>query len=430
MIKYFKFHDQLFSLGDIHVSDFVSDNDLATGNISDKSPLTLVMDGGIEAPRLTDVPDAHKMYGKYWYRSGINATMTHELKNIAEDCIASIPTKPGDIFMDIACNDGTMFKFIPNTFKKVGVDPCDDSYYKESSQLADLVIQDFFSAAAYKNSKFGHKKAKIISIIAMFYDLADPLTFLKEIDEVLDDEGLLVIQMSYTPLMLRQLAFDNICHEHVYYHTLNSMKKLLSQVGMDVVDCKLNDINGGSFRLYIRKDKADHTKFRTSPYRDVAKYRVESIEALEEKERITDPETYKIFFEKITELKNKTVKFIREEKSKGKTIWGYGASTKGNTLLQWFGLDSSDIDGIAERSPYKYGLKTVGTNISIYSEDKMREVQPDYLLVLPWHFINEFKIRESEYLNKGGKFIVPCPSFEIIEGDSPYPCVGEGVEPV
>tara|TARA_R110001599_G_scaffold143729_1_gene324852 strand:- start:1609 stop:2877 length:1269 start_codon:yes stop_codon:yes gene_type:complete len=417
--------NELFSLGDVYVSDFVSDKDLDTGNISEKSPLTLIMDTELGAPRLIDVPDADKMYGKYWYRSGINATMTNELKNIAEECIKSIPTKPGDIFMDIACNDGTMFKFIPDTFTTVGVDPCDDSYYKESSQLADLIIQDYFSAEAYKKSKYGKEKAKIISIIAMFYDLDDPLTFLKDIDEVLDDEGLLLIQMSYTPLMLRQLAFDNICHEHVYYHTLNSMKTLLSKVGMSVVDCQLNDINGGSFRLYIRKDKANPTNFRTSPYRDVAKYRVESVEALEEKEKSKDPETYKKFFKEITELKEKTVKFIREEKSKGKTIWGYGASTKGNTLLQWFGLDASDIDGIAERSPYKYGLKTVGTGIPIYSEDKMREVQPDYLLVLPWHFIHEFKKREDTYLRQGGKFIVPCPSFEII-GHDDYPFIGQG----
>lgn len=409
---------ELFSLGDLYVSDFVSDDDIKNNNLPDKEPLTLVMDPELETPRLTSVPDADKMYGKYWYRSGINATMTNELREIAEDCVKSIPTKKGDVFMDIACNDGTMFKFIPETFTKVGVDPCDDSYYKESSQLADLVIQDYFTADSYKKSKFGNQKAKIITTIAMFYDLDDPLSFLQDIDSVMDDEGLFVIQMSYTPLMLRQLAFDNICHEHVYYHTLKSMKKVLAKVGMTVVDCQLNDINGGSFRLYIRKNIADPTNFRTSPYRDVARYRIESVEALEEKEKVSDHETYTDFYNRILSLKNETVKFIREEKLKGKTIWGYGASTKGNTLLQWFGLDSSDIDGIAERSPYKYGLKTVGTNIPIYSEDAMREAQPDYLLVLPWHFINEFKRRESAYLRKGGKFIVPCPSFEIIEHGS------------
>ena len=410
--------NKLFSLGDIHVSDFVSDEDIKNNNLSDKEPLTLVMDPELETPRLTSVPDADKMYGKYWYRSGINATMTNELREIAEDCVNAIPTKEGDVFMDIACNDGTMFKFIPNTFTKVGVDPCDDSYYKESSQLADLVIQDYFTAESYKKSKFGNRKAKIITTIAMFYDLDDPLSFLQDIDSVMDDEGLFVIQMSYTPLMLRQLAFDNICHEHVYYHTLKSMKKVLAQAGMTVVDCQLNDINGGSFRLYIRKNIADPTNFRTSPARDVARYRVESIEALEEKEKVSDPETYTAFYNRILSLKNETVNFIRLEKAKGKTIWGYGASTKGNTLLQWFGLDSRDIDGIAERSPYKYGLKTVGTNIPIYSEDAMREAQPDYLLILPWHFIHEFKRRESAYLRKGGKFIVPCPSFEIIEHGS------------
>jgi hypothetical protein len=222
--------------------------------------------------------------------------------------------------------------------------------------------------------------------------------------------------MSYTPLMITQLAFDNICHEHVYYYNLTSIINLLDKVDMSVVDCKLNDINGGSFRIYIRKNKATESNFKTAPYRDVARYRIESILAKESELKITTPEPYLEFYDKICELRDQTVEFIKKAKSEGKVIWGYGASTKGNTLLQWCGLDNTLIDGIAERSPYKFGLKTVGTNIPIYSEEEMRKVNPDYMLVLPWHFINEFVKRESEYLNAGGKFIVPCPKFEVIGG--------------
>ena len=186
---------------------------------------------------------------------------------------------------------------------------------------------------------------------------------------------------------------------------------------MSVVDCTLNDINGGSFRVYIRKNIADDTMFRTAPFRDVAQYRVDSILAMEANEKITSLDPYLEFYDKICKLRDETVAFIKQVKSEGKTVWGYGASTKGNTLLQWYGLDNSLIDGIAERSPYKFGLKTVGTNIPIYSEEYMRKQNPDYMLVLPWHFINEFRKREKDYLNNGGKFIVPCPSFEIIEGE-------------
>jgi hypothetical protein len=297
---------------------------------------------------------------------------------------------------------------------KIGVDPADNSYTVESMQIADLIIQDYFTIESYKKSKFGDQKAKIITAIAMFYDLDEPVKFLKSIYEILDDEGLFVLQMSYTPLMLKQLAFDNICHEHVYYYSLTSIINLLNKVDMHVVDCQLNEVNGGSFRVYIRKNKAKIENFKTSPYRDVANYRIESLLTHEDKEKITTELPYLEFYEKIKKLKKQTVDFIKQEKSKGKKIWAYGASTKGNTLLQWFGLDNTLIDGIAERSPYKFGLKTAGTNIPIYPEDVLRKEQPDYVLVLPWHFINDFREREKNYLKKGGKFIVPCPRFEIL----------------
>jgi hypothetical protein len=180
------------------------------------------------------------------------------------------------------------------------------------------------------------------------------------------------------------------------------------------VDCQLNDVNGGSFRLYIKK-KGQEDNFYTQPYRDVANFRIQSLLEYEKFLEIDSVDTWQNFYRDLEDLKKVTVDFIKTAKAQGKTIWGYGASTKGNTTLQYFGLDHTLIDGIAERSPYKWGLKTVGTNIPIYSEEEMRKAHPDYLLILPWHFINEFKDREQEYLIKGGKFIVPCPKFEIIE---------------
>tara|TARA_R110002020_G_scaffold180481_1_gene374918 strand:- start:292 stop:1509 length:1218 start_codon:yes stop_codon:yes gene_type:complete len=402
---------ELFSLGDLYVSDFAK---VGEASLATKEPLTLMLEESTGAVRLSSVTDPDKMYRKYWYRSGVTSTMTQELKSIAEELPDLIPVENGDVFLDIACNDGTLLKFAPKSMTKVGVDPVDDSYYKESTQRADLIIQDYFSAEAYKTSKFGHKKAKIISIIAMFYDIDDPVSCLNDISEIMDDEGLLVLQMSYTPLMLKQLAFDNICHEHIYYYTLTSIKKILESVGFTIVDCILNDINGGSFRVYIRKNSADKTNFRSAPYRDVADFRTEALLQYEDKMGAACAETYHDFYKRICVLKDETVAFIKKIKSEGKTVWAYGASTKGNTLLQWYGLDNSHIDGIAERTPYKFGLSTVGTNIPIYSEDEMRKIHPDYLLILPWHFINEFTKREKEYLGKGGKFIVPCPKLQII----------------
>lgn len=248
----------------------------------------------------------------------------------------------------------------------------------------------------------------------MFYDLEEPHKFVSDIDAVLDEEGLWIVQMSYMPLMLQQMAFDNICHEHLEYYSLSSFEYLMNQHDFKVVDVELNDINGGSFRIYMRKKSAQTQLFATAPYRDVCDFRIQSLLEYERKLNLNKPATYTDWFKKIEALKQQTVDFIKTERAKGKTIWGYGASTKGNTLLQWYGLDNRMIDAIAERNPDKYGKKTVGTNITIKSEDEMRRAKPDYLLVLPWHFISEFKNREQVYLETGGKFIVPCPKFEVI----------------
>jgi hypothetical protein len=216
--------------------------------------------------------------------------------------------------------------------------------------------------------------------------------------------------------MLQQLAFDNICHEHNYYHSLSSLKKLFEKHELKIVDASLNDTNGGSVRIYIQKNNATPESFANGPLRDVCNFRVQSLLSYEKnKFDISDPKVWEEFFIKIKNLKQQTVDFITTEKSKGKKICGYGASTKGNTLLQWFGLDNTLIDAIAEKSPYKFGLKTIGTNIPILSEQEVRDLKPDYMLILPWHFIKEFIEREQKYLDSGGKFIVPCPEFKIYE---------------
>jgi SAM-dependent methyltransferase len=406
-----KFTKKLFSLGELYVSDFINkDEDARAG----KHDMTLVIDERYGAARLEKCTPIHSMFGKYWYRSGINQTMKTELKGIVDSVTSVQKLNEGDLWLDIACNDGTLLSFVPDGIKKLGIDPAEDSFKNESSKIADEVIQDFFTLENFKKSKFKKKKAKVVTCIAMFYDLDEPVEFLKDVTKVLDDDGLFVLQMSYTPLMIKQLAFDNICHEHVYYWGLASIEKLLKKAGLKIVDCQLNDVNGGSFRIYIKKKKSNVTTFATAPYRDVCNVRVESLIKWEKGLKLDKEEIWLDFYNRIEALKKETVDFIKAEKAKGKVICGYGASTKGNTLLQYFGLDNTLIDAIAERSHYKFGLKTIGTNIPILSEEDVRAMNPDYMLVLPWHFIAEFVKREDEFLSKGGKFIVPCPNFQII----------------
>ena len=405
----------VLAMGDHCVSDFIKNDSEGLGR--KKYSLDLYQDDQYGAVRLHGVAPADTMWGQYWYRSGINASMTKELQGIVAEVTSRVNTKSGDIWLDIACNDGTLLKSVPDNMIKLGIDPADDSFRNESTRVAHEVVQDYFSLDAWQKTGYGHAKAKVITCIAMFYDLDDPVPFIQDLYRVLDDNGTLVLQMSYTPLMVKQLAFDNICHEHVYYYDLKSITRLFAENGFVVVDCGLNDTNGGSFRVYLQKDVAEVSSFATAPLRDVCNFRVNSILAYERVENdITDPETWKLFGDRLAVLKEQVVSFVHQAVKQGKTVYGYGASTKGNTLLQYFGLDHNYITAIAERSPYKFGMKTIGTNIPIISEEEMRVAKPDYMLVLPWHFINEFERREQDYLKSGGTFIVPCPAFRLVTG--------------
>lgn len=406
----------LFSLGLIHISDFLKPEEDPK---ADPCELALAFDEESKLVQLTCQPDKMNMWGSmYWYRSGTNQFMKNALKDVVEktmDCIPDLEEKP--IFLDIASNDGTLLSFVGDTAYKIGVD-C--SNYPESSAHANLIIQDYFSAKTYKEHVSNliptskDQSPYYVTCCAMFYDLDDPIGFLKDVYEVMHDEGIFVLQLSYTPLMLIQTELGNICHEHLCYYNLTSLKYVLDKSGFVARDVELNNTNGGSIRIYCQKDISNEKRFKTPADLEIAKVRVESILRWEECEGYNSPEKYLDFFKKIQSLKEKVTHFIRSERAEGKKVWGYGASTKGNTMLQYFGLKNDDIEYIAERQELKHGLRTIGTNIPICSEASMREEKPDYLLVLPWHFISEFKEREREYLASGGKFIVPCPKFEIV----------------
>jgi NDP-4-keto-2,6-dideoxyhexose 3-C-methyltransferase len=249
-----------------------------------------------------------------------------------------------------------------------------------------------------------------VTCVAMFYDLMDPTEFLADVAKLLAPDGLFVLQMSYTPLMLEQLAFDNICHEHARYYDMATLWRVLQRSGFRVIDATLNDVNGGSFRVFAVRDDADEAVFGSAPMRDVGRYRFAALLDTE----IARGNQWPQFINRLGDLRHDVTLFVLQAKAAGKTVWGYGASTKGNTLLQYFGLDHTLIDAITDAQPSKWGRRTVGTNIPIVSDEDMRKARPDYLLVLPWHFIDGFRRREADYLAGGGKFIVPCPRFEII----------------
>jgi hypothetical protein len=367
-------------------------------------------------PTLTEQPSGEEMWGKYWYKSGTNMSMKIALLDVVESVLAHKNMKhylldEKKVWLDIACNDGTLLSYVDSeAFFRVGIDPIEDKYINEAKKYSDSIVQDYFTYDAWERAK-APKKADVVTSIAMFYDLQDPFTFAQDVEKVLDDDGIWILQLSYTPLMMNQLAFDNICHEHWAYHNLSSVQRILATANMKVLNAELNDVNGGSIRIYAVKNKANMNLFGSAPKRDVWAMNVQAI--FNNEHHYDNLPVWNDFANNVAMLRMKTTDFIDKANREGKSVWGYGASTKGNTLLQHFDLDNTKIEAIAERNSNKWGLYTIGSNIVIKSEQEMRDAQPDYVLVLPWHFISEFLTREREYLEKGGAFIVPCPQFRI-----------------
>jgi NDP-4-keto-2,6-dideoxyhexose 3-C-methyltransferase len=416
---------ELLDLGALYVSDFLAADEEPR---ADPAGLRLVMDDATGVVHLAEQPPAELMWGRYWYRSGTNATMRAELFDIVQQ-VRELVHLDGDAWVDIASNDGTLLSHVKDAFpfvQRIGVDPVAGEIHDEAVKHGTIEQAPFTEEVAAAINFFLTRKAKVVTCIAMFYDLLDPTDFLAGVHRLLDRDGVFVLQMSYTPLMLEQLAFDNICHEHARYYTLTTLKATLERAGFRVVDCELNDTNGGSFR--VAAQHAHAAPLRTQPWRDVADMRVASLLAYEATCGYNTPYAWRVFADRLEALRREVCSFIDGVRSAGARVWAYGASTKGNTLLQYFGLNHTMIDGIAERQESKWGLRTVGTNIPIVSEAEWREAAPEYTLMLPWHFQAEFCEREADYLDNGGRFIVPCPRFEII-GDGPAMQFGDGRKP-
>ncbi len=401
----------ILSLGDLYISDFLEESEMGE---AEKAPLDLVLcnenDGGCGLLQLKHTVSNEVMYRRYWYFSGTNKTMTDELVDIAQKVESLVNLKDEDYVIDIGVNDGTLLRgYKAQGINRTGFEPA-KNLEKYNSVGTTKIINDFFGYEEWQK-EFGNIKAKAITAIAMFYDLDDPNKFVGDVVKCLDKDGVFIIQMAYLPSMLFKNMFDNICHEHLEYYSLLSLENLLKRHNLEVFDVELNDINGGSFRTYIKhKDGGQSIKISEG-----AQQRINNLKENEEKLELNDKKTYEDFASRVEKIKKEVFNFIKDEVEKGKKVYVYGASTKGNTLLQYFNLDSSLIGAAAERNSTKWGRKTVGTNIPIISEEQARAEKPDYFLILPWHFLKEFKEREVEYLKNGGKFIVPLPEFEIID---------------
>lgn len=345
-----------------------------------------------------------EMYGdNYGYRSGLNSSMVKHLQQKVRTLELLAKPSDKDLVIDIGSNDATSLKAYSGNFQKIGIDPTGKKFIEFYNNEISL-IPDFFSAKVF-NEKFPNKKAKIITSIAMFYDLENPNEFVKDIASVLAEDGIWHFEQSYMPSMLRTNSYDTICHEHLEFYSFKVVKNLLELEGLRIIDVQMNAINGGSFAITACKNLAKYKS--NSP---VIKWMLKQEEDL----GLDTPKPYRDFEERVYKHKNNLVDLINALVNDGKKVIGYGASTKGNVLIQFCNFNTKQIPFIAEVNPDKFGSFTPGTNIPIISEKEAREMNPDYFIVFPWHFKEGILEREKDFRAKGGKFIFPLPEIEIV----------------
>lgn len=343
------------------------------------------------------------LYANYWYRSGTNETMRRHLAEIASSTLSIVAPNQKRV-LDIGCNDGTLLRCFPGDFERWGIDPSDIAGAVEPPiRVISTVFPSEESTHRLRDLRFD-----VVTSVAMFYDLEDPVAFARSVHDLLDEDGIWVLEMSYMPLMLAMNSFDTICHEHLEYYSLSVLNTIMARAGLRIFRVSLNWINGGSIRCYACK--ADCFRYDTSEARD----QIRHLQVKEFEMELDTSVPYQAFQLRIEALRTEMNSLLERIHAAGEKVHVYGASTKGNVLLQWYGIDSYKIPYAADRNPDKVGALTLGTGIRIISEEESRQMRPDHYLVLPWHFKKEFLARERQTILTGTSMIFPLPEIKVI----------------
>ena len=345
--------------------------------------------------------DLSEMYGhNYGYRSGLNPSMVAHLRSHVERISRFVQLKAGDLVLDIGSNDSTTLQqYVTPGLELIGIDPTGVKFHGFYPAHIKLV-SDFFSAALFRRY-FPKRKARVITSFSMLYDLEQPLRFMQDIYDVLDEDGVWMFEQSYLPTMLRMNSYDTVCHEHLEYYALRQIKWMTDRVGFTISDVQFNDVNGGSFCVTVMKKSSARQQAEA----------VEMVLAQEEAEGIDGLEVYKRFADRVRDSKEQLLEFIAKAKADKKKVVALGASTKGNVILQYCGLRDSDIQAVGEVNAEKYGCYTPGTWIPIVPEEEVLRLRPDYLIVLPWHF-KRFFLENDKFA--GHALVFPLPQLEVV----------------
>ena len=370
-----------------------------------KVPLSLVLCRSCGMLQLKETVDRTTLVHEYFYRSATNPMMRSALKDVRNDVTSRVDLKRNDVVLDIGANDGTLLSLYPDTYRRIGVEPAENISWNHLNRSI-AIINGFFTEDNLR-PVVRDNKCKIITSIAMMDIVPDLNAFTKDVKSLLADDGVWCIQLNYLPSLLETMSFYDVCHEHLYYFSLATLNNLLLRNGLSIFDVSTNDVNGGSLRVF-----ATHSEYP----REITTAFHEQMRT-EESLGLLSIKTYKDFYKRILKLKKTTNAFIQAENSNGNMVIGLGASTKGNVLLQFFGIDSRTLPYISERDPEKVTLRTLGTDIELVSETQARKMKPSAMLVLMWFFKEELIKRERRYLAGGGKLLFPMPYCHVVTKD-------------
>ena len=377
-------------------------------------PLSLVKcDGGDDVCGLLQLEhtfDHAEMYGdNYGYRSGLNPTMVSHLEAKVARIRRSIQLENGDLVVDVGSNDGTTLKAYPSSgLVLAGIDPTAEKF-RQFYPSHIQILPDFFSLALMQQA-FGERRARVITSFSMFYDLEDPMAFMREIHGALADDGIWVFEQSHMPTMVAMNAYDTICHEHLEFYAMRQIKWMTDRTGFVIVDVEFNEVNGGSFSVTVAKQgHGTQTALLSSILDD------------EERRGFNTLTPYLAFADRVASLRTELQRFVWNARAAGKTVAALGASTKGNVILQFCGFTEQDVQCIGEVNPEKFGCFAPGTWIPIVPQQQLLQQNPDYLLILPWHF-RSFFISKSAF--SGRRLVFPLPRLEIVETTRAEPLAG------
>jgi NDP-4-keto-2,6-dideoxyhexose 3-C-methyltransferase len=340
----------------------------------------------------------------YGYRSGLNESMVGHLGHITTAAQRHVALKAGNIVLDIGSNDGTLLSsYGVADIVRVGIDPT-ITRFKGYYPSGVLTLDEFFTAKNFRRL-CPSGSARIVTSISMFYDLPAPNDFVRDVAGILATDGVWVLEQSYLPSMVDRNSFDTICHEHLEYYCLRQIIDLVGRHGLRIFDVSLNDVNGGSFQVWACHADAP---YQTNSEAIARLLKAEEIQGYASGEPILNLKA------RVSSIRGNVLEFLAHARRQGKLVHGYGASTKGNTLLQFFGITPELLPAIAERNEEKFDCRTPGTGIPIISEEESRASRPDYYFVLPWHFREAFLKREREFIERGGRLVFPLPNLDII----------------